>query len=111
MIHNTIKLALTLPGTNNIIDSPDPIKARFTDLASVLSPLLSIIFYAAGFVAFFYILWGAFSYMTAQGKKEDLAKARGRITWAIIGLIVVFLAFIISRFIAEVFTPKGGLPF
>ncbi|MBI2196138.1 hypothetical protein HYU45_00855 [Candidatus Daviesbacteria bacterium] len=98
-----------IPGLNDIFKAnPAP---QFKNLGDLLSGLLNIILFAAAFVAFFYILWGAFSYITAQGKKEDLAKARSRITWAIIGLIVVFLAFIISRFIAEVFKPKGGLPF
>ncbi len=104
-----MKLALTLPGSNNIVDSP--VKEKFTDLAGVLTGILNIVFYLAAFMAFFYILWGAFSYISAQGKKEDLAKARARITWAIIGLVIVFLAFILTQFIAEVFKPQGGLPF
>ena len=105
-----MKLSLQLPG-GNTIPSPTGLNPDFKDLASFLTPLLNIVFYIAAFVAFFYILWGAFSYLTAQGKKEDLAKARTRITWAIIGLIIVFLAFIFTKFIAEVFKPQGGLPF
>jgi len=106
------KLALTLPGTGNIIDSP--VKDKFSDLGGVLSGLLNIIFYVAVFLTFYYLVWGAAAYIMAQGKKEELAKARARITWAMIGLVVVLLAYFIAKFAAEIFTPntlKGWLPF
>ncbi len=109
------RLALTLPGGNDI-PMPSGLKSPsggdFTDLASFISPLLNIVFYIAVFLAFYYLTWGAFQYMMAQGKKEDLGKARARITWALIGLIIVFLAYTIARFASEIFPPtKGGLPF
>lgn len=100
-----------IPGLQNIYDENAARLPKLNTLGDVLTGILNIVFYAAAFVAFYYILWGTFAYITAQGKKEDLAKARARITWAIIGLILVFLAFIIAKFIAEVFKPKGGLPF
>ncbi|MDD5415436.1 MAG: hypothetical protein PHE48_00345 [Candidatus Daviesbacteria bacterium] len=105
------KLALTLPGTGNIIDSP--VQDRFPDLGSVLSGLLNITFYIAVFITFYFFIWGAFAYIVAQGKKEDLAKARNRITWSLIGLIIIFLSYFIARFVAEILKTniKGGLPF
>lgn len=107
------KLALKLPG-GNTVDSLDPVNTRFPDLASLISLLLNIVFYAAGFLAFYYLVWGALSYIMAQGNKENLAKARARITWAIIGLIIVLLAFLIARFATEIFPPspgRGGVSF
>lgn len=112
MIHNTIKqLALKLPG-GNIIDSQSPVNTRFPDLASLITLALNIAFLAGGFLAFYFLVWGGLSYIMAQGKKEELAKARAKLTWAIIGFIVILLAFMIAKFIGEIFMPdKGGLPF
>ena len=106
------KLALTLPGFSEI-SAPSGLKPEFVDLASLLSPLLNIVFYIAVFLAFYYLVWGALSYIMAQGKKEDLAKARARITWALIGLMIILLAFFIAKFTSEIFQPilKGGVPF
>lgn len=105
-----MKLALQLPG-GNTIDKP-PGLGNFTDLASFITPLLNIVFYAALFLAFFWLAWGAFAYIMAQGKKEDLAKARARISWALIGLVIILLAFSIAKFVSEFFKPNiGGLPF
>ena len=106
-----MKIALTIPGFAPI-PNPTDLKPEFTNLASLISPALNIAFYVAAFVAFYYLVWGAFQYILAGGKKEDLAKARARISWALIGLIVVFASFLIARFASEIFPPsKGGLPF
>ncbi len=106
-----MKLALTIPGFAPI-PSPEGLKSEYTDLASLLSPLINIALYIAVFLAFYYLVWGTFQYILAGGKKEDLAKARARISWALIGLIVTFAAFLIAKFASEIFPPtKGGLPF
>lgn len=109
------KLAITLPGGEVINPPSTPAQGSlkyFPDLASVLTPLLSIAFYIAIFLAFYYLVWGAFAYMMARGNKEDLAKARARITWALVGLLVVVMAFLIAQFAGQIFPPtKGGLPF
>ncbi|OGE18678.1 hypothetical protein A3J19_02695 [Candidatus Daviesbacteria bacterium RIFCSPLOWO2_02_FULL_41_8] len=106
------KIALKLPGPSNSIDSPQTIQGKFPDLGSLFSGILNIIFYLALFLAFYFLVWGAFSYVMARGQKEGLAKARARITWAIIGMIVTILAFFIAKFVSEAFPPgTGGLPF
>ena len=71
------KLALTLPG-NSPIPQPSGLNPDIVDLASFITPLLNIVFYIAAFLAFYYLVWGVFQYIMAQGKKEDLAKARAK---------------------------------
>lgn len=99
------------PGCTNL--SPRPAGAPiYTNLADVVSGALNIIFFAAFFITFYFLIWGAIQYIMAQGQKENLAKARARITWAIVGLIVTLLAFAIAKLISEIFRPTiGGLPF
>lgn len=109
------QLTLTLPGGNTInppADLKTPSGGKFTDLASVITPAVEVIFYVATFLAFYYLVWGALMYLLAKGEKEGLAKARAKITWALVGLVVIFLAFMAARYAGIVFTPdKGGLPF
>lgn len=109
------KLAANIPGLNTIYDfykdNPNQ-PGKIQTLGDLLSGLFNIAFYIALFLAFFYLVWGAFSYIMAQGNKENLAKARARLTWAILGLIIVLLAFFIARFVSEILPPRpGGLPF
>ena len=112
------KLTLDLPGGKTINPIPIPgqgsLKPEFKDIGSLISSFLNIVFYIAIFLAFYWLVWGAFQYILAQGKKEELAKARARITWALVGLIIVLSAFLIAKFALEIFPPtsgKGGLPF
>lgn len=107
------KLALNLPEFGQIDNPPGLIFSGNTaNLGAVLTSLLSIVFYLAAFLAFYWLIWGAYQYILARGEKENLAKARAKITWALVGLLVVFMAYFIARFAAEVFTPgTGGTPF
>ena len=110
MIHKSLKLALQLPGFSPI-PGPSGLNPDIKDLGSFLTPLLNIVFFVAVFLAFYFFVWGAFAYIMANGKKEDLAKARARITWALIGLGVTLLAFFIAKYAAFIFPSKGGVPF
>lgn len=106
------QLAQTIPGLKEVFNYKPSPTFNFQTLGDIVSGLLNIVFYLAVFLAFYWLVWGAFQYMLASGKKEELAKARLRITWALIGLIIIFLAYLIARFGAEIFTPgKGGVPF
>jgi len=84
-------------------------KFEYSNLGTVLSPLLDIIILLAMFLTFWWLVWGAFEYMTAGGGKEGLAKARARITWAIIGLLFILIAFLIAQFIEQILEPRNNL--
>lgn len=102
------KVALKLPG-GQTIDTPVP---KFTDLGSLLSTFLDIALFTAAFLAFYWLVWGAWAYLFSGGEKENLQKAKERIKWALIGLIVVFMAYFIAKYTGQIFPPgRGGLPF
>lgn len=108
---NLKSIALQLPGFP-AVSGPENLKPEFVDLASFLSGLLNIAFFIAVFLTFYFLVWGGFQYILASGNKEELAKARSRIRWALIGLLIVFIAYFIARFAGEIFKPgRGGLPF
>lgn len=103
-----------MPGTvGSILQNPEipGFKAtEFTDLGSFLTGLFEIAFFIATFLAFFWLVWGAFQYIYAGGNKENLAKARSRITWAIVGLLLTAVAYIVSQFTQQILQPKIGTP-
>lgn len=85
---------------------PDLSGAQLGDL---ITKLLNLTFTVAAFLMFFWAIWGVFQYIFAGGNKEGLAKARSRITWAIVGFIITLLAFIISQFIQQIFPAQPNL--
>lgn len=100
------KLALELPGGQNITDP----QAQFTDLGGLISGLFTVAIFIAAFLSFIWLVWGAFQYIVAGGNKENLAKARARITWAIVGLLLTLIAFLVAQFAAQILPSSTGAP-
>lgn len=102
-------VALSLPGNfNNIANSPN-LFGQFTSdpnkfkLGFVLGELLNVLFYVGGILVFGWLVWGVFAYILARGEKEDLAKARARIMWALIGFMFLIISFAVSQYARTIF--------
>lgn len=102
---------LTLPGGQSIsipgVGGPSAVKDA--TLGGFLSPLLDVVFLISSVLMFVWMAWGIFEYLFAGGDKEKLGKARSRITWAIVGFVIVLLSFTIYKYIQEIF-PANPIP-
>ncbi len=103
-----IKLALQVPGGFDQINSPANAFPTGSTLGVVVSGFLNVAFYIAGFLMFFWLVWGIFQYIFAGGSKEGLASARKRIQWAIIGFVIVVLSFAVSQYAQGLFNGAPG---
>ncbi len=78
----------------------DQQKLGFTipTLSDILTFIIRAFFIIAGLAALFYVLLGAFSWITSGGEEENVKKARDKIVAAIVGviLIVIVLAVIVT---------------
>lgn len=100
-------LQLTLPG-NFKVDPPPGFKTgQFVYLGDFVSAVLYVMFFFAGAFMFAWFTWGAFQYILAGGQKESLAKARARMTYAIIGFVIVILAFFLSEYVRYIFPDRS----
>ncbi len=98
------KLALTLPGGQTIFDP----QSKFNNLGSFISGLYQVVFYVAVALALYWLTWGIFEYIFAGGNKEQLGNGRKKITWALIGLMFVLVAFLVAQFLGQVVLPEGS---
>lgn len=71
-------------------------------LALVLSNIIQIIFVLGGIAAVFMLVFGAVQWILSAGDKDKVAQARSRITYAIIGIILLALSFVILGVIGQV---------
>lgn len=62
---------------------------KIPDLGDVLTFLIRGFFILAGIMALLFLLLGALSWVTSGGNKENVDKARDKITAAILGLILI----------------------
>ena len=102
-------LALTLPGGPTIAP-PQDFNTSYTDLGSVISAALNLAIVIAAVLMFFWMIWGIFQYIYAGGDKENLGKARSRITLAIVGFIIVIIALAISQFAGTIIPQRENQP-
>lgn len=71
---------------------------RIPNLADILTFMIRAFFVIAGLTALFYLLLGAFGWITSGGAEDSVKAARDKITAAIVGviLIVVVLAIVVT---------------
>lgn len=64
---------------------------------------LNITYYLLGAIAVIMIIVAGITYVISAGNSSAVAKAKNTITYAIVGLIVVILAFVITNYVVGVF--------
>jgi len=81
-------------------------------LQAVIARIINIAMMAAGLVAVIFLIIGGFRYVTSGGNAEAIEGAKATILNAIIGLIVIFISFLLVNYIlnalgiANVFNPS-----
>lgn len=82
----------------------NPLGADMTP-SILIGTIIRAILGITGSVALLMFIWGGFTWMTAAGNAERVAKGRNILVWATIGLIVIFTSYALVRF---VFTALGA---
>lgn len=55
----------------------------------------------SGLVALVIIIYSGITYITSHGDPQKVESAKKTMTWAIVGLVIVFLSFFIVRLISQ----------
>jgi hypothetical protein len=69
--------------------------ATLKDLEVVFYNVVAVIMAAAGIVFFIMLVMGGFKFMTAGGDPKNLESAKGTLTNAVAGLVLVALSYLI----------------
>jgi len=107
LILSKMKVAQLLNNPNNpfgTISPPPqlPAGARGADgINIILSNIVFLLFSAASLAFAIMFLWGAVQMILSAGDKEAVSKARGKITWALIGIFLMALSFFIFQLIQD----------
>lgn len=108
------KLALSLPGLDgkaaNIANPGDMKFQSDTTIGSLITAGMEVVIPIVGLILFGYLVWGVADYILAQGQKEKLAKAKNKMTWTLIGFVIVLASFAGSEYIKDLFKPQQTNP-
>lgn len=69
------------------------------DANTLLTNGLNLLYFATGLIAVLAIIVAGFMYVISRGDPGEIAKAKNTILYAIVGLVVVSVAFTITNFI------------
>jgi hypothetical protein len=75
---------------------------------SIIVRALSMLIYLAGFVATFYLILGAYYYLTAGASDDMVKKAKKIMTNAVIGLAGVILSYVILSVVVNAINGNIG---
>jgi hypothetical protein len=94
---------LTLPGQAPI---QGPLQSGdMTTIGGILSKAMPLIFVFAGIGLFLMILGSGFDFLTSAGDEKKLQSGKQRLTYAIVGFIIIFSAF----WLVQIFGAMFGL--
>lgn len=79
-----------------------PLGSGEQGINSLLSNLIGLFFAAAALAFIIMFVWGAVQMILSGGDKEAISKARSRITWAIVGIVLMSLSYFIFQLIQDI---------
>lgn len=97
----TAPSARMLKGLGTVSKQTGQVAPTGDHLPIVLGNFISIFISALGVVMLVYLLWGGYTWMMAQGEEKQVSRAKDMIKNAIIGMVIVSLAFSISGFVID----------
>lgn len=63
---------------------------------------IDLLFLLGAVLSLFFVMWGAIDYISSGSKKEGAAEARKKITYALVGLVLLGLSFVIVRLVGSI---------
>lgn len=100
------KLALITPGNFEFEPIANMPSEGIGTLNNVISWSLTMLMIGASLLCLLFLILGGIQWIASGGDKSAVESARKRITYALIGLLIVFLAFFIVRVIGDIFGIK-----
>ena len=81
----------------------DKTKIENSSLSSIIGTIVGAALAFLGIVFFILMIMGGFTWMTSMGNEQSAAKAKDIIMAAVIGLVIVLLAYAITKLISGIF--------
>lgn len=100
-----LSLSLPGPGGESVNFKPPAgiLTGGPTTLGNIIGTGFALALFIGTIVSLFMLIWGGFNWIMSEGDKQRIAQARQRLVFAILGLIIMFLSFLIINVIYVMF--------
>lgn len=86
---------------NTLLNGKEPTSLTKDDATKAVTGFANIMAGAAATVAIIYIIIGGIEYITSAGNQEKAQKAKGTLTWAVIGFILIIASYAIVTYFVK----------
>lgn len=85
---------LILPGqSGSDVSIEYPAGFQFTDVGSIITKIIPYLFAFAGIGLLFMIISAGFTLLTSAGDEKKTEAGKNRLTYAVVGFIIIFVAY------------------
>lgn len=81
----------------------DKCYGTLTAVPTLIANILAVLTFVAAISAFIMLIFGGFRFIIAQGDPKAVQAARGTLTWAVVGLVMIIISWLILVFISQFF--------
>jgi hypothetical protein len=86
-------------GVNAFLKPESKLNIGTKKLEATIAGIINIVLGFLGILATLLILYGGFIWMTSEGSSDKITKAKGIIGAGVVGLVIIFAAYSIARFV------------
>ena len=97
----------TIPSAGQLGISDAPQISSVDTLIGIVKNIVKYIYIIFFLVAVIFILFAAYTYLTAQGEPEEVNKARTQIMYAVIAIVVALMAVSVDLIVKNLITTGG----
>lgn len=84
---------------------PEPFKTLCQkNLGDVVAGFVNLAFIVALLIALVYLIYGGVKWMISGGDKSAVEEARNHVVAALVGLVIIFIAYFVINFLAQFLT-------
>lgn len=76
---------------------------NLNSLGRIISTVIPYLFGGAGLLLLLYLIWGGFGYMLSGGDPKAAEGAKQKITNALVGFVIIFVAYWLVQILGTVF--------
>jgi len=77
-------------------------------VVTLIGKVIKLLLFVSGAVAVLFVVIGGFMYITSAGNEEQASKGRKTVTYAIVGVVITILAYVIISVVVNLVSCQGG---
>lgn len=104
ILNPSLTSAVTCPTGSVCLENP--LIGDVTSAKVIIGTLIKGVLAILGSITLFMLIWGGFQWLTSAGSSEKVQKGTSTMLWALIGLVVIFSAYILISTLTNLLSGK-----